>query len=101
MEVNTEAQELVVKEEDYVIFYTQSESIETKLVLEVVLLETDQLHGITKPRGLGYAKLPLFYDQMPITIDLMQGGPREVIKHENDPGYEGQKTNSIITFKVR
>lgn len=92
MKLAAEAQELLVEHEDYVLFYTQSEAIETKAVLEAVLLEQDMLQGITKTRGLGYAKLPLFYDQAPTSTELMQGGPREVIKHEKDPGFEGVKT---------
>lgn len=43
MRVIPEAQELMTDADDYALFYTQSESIETKAVLEVILLVTDQL----------------------------------------------------------
>ena len=101
MRVIADAQELIAEGEDYALFYTQSQAIETKAILEVILLITDNLQGITKAKGQGYAKIPLFYDQMPLNVELIQGGPRDVIKHENDPGYEGVKTGSIVTFKVK
>ena len=47
---------------DWVLFYTQSESIETKAVVEVVVYETDQVSGAVKTFGVGYALAPLFYD---------------------------------------
>jgi hypothetical protein len=41
MRLIPDAQELMVEGDDYALFYTQSEAIETKAVLEVVLLEFD------------------------------------------------------------
>ena len=60
--LRTEGEELASNEGEWVLFYTQSEAIETKAVVEVVLFETDKAKGTSKTYGVGYGVVPLFYD---------------------------------------
>jgi hypothetical protein len=57
-----DSQELVFEETDWTIFYTQAKSIKTKAIVEVIMIEEDILAGTHKQRGVGYAEVPLFYD---------------------------------------
>jgi hypothetical protein len=85
---------------DWVLFYTQSESIETKAVVEVVVYETDQVTSATRTFGVGYALAPLFYEQMPTEVDLWLGSPRDVLKNLSDIGFEPPKSPSVLAFSV-
>lgn len=82
-------------------FYTMSESVETKAVIEVIIIEVDTKKRTKKPHGVGYAVAPLFYDELPVTIEIYKGSPREVIKNAGDPGYQPPMTGSIIYYDVK
>jgi len=96
--LKAEGELLVGDKADWVLFYTQSESIETKAVVEVVVYETDQVSGSTKTFGVGYGLAPLFYDQMPTEVDLWLGSPRDVLKNLSDLGFEPPKSPSSLAF---
>ena len=85
---------------DWCALYTRSEALETKAVVEVVIVETDVLSGTSRTRGVGYAVVPLFYDQMPKQVQVLQGSPRDILKHLGDTGFEPPKTDSVLEFEV-
>jgi hypothetical protein len=80
-------QELVSDESDWMIFYTKSEAIETKAVVEVIIIEAEMQSNVRKQKGVGYAVVPLFYDDLPLTAEIFKGSPRDVIKNASDPGF--------------
>jgi hypothetical protein len=62
LEILVEAGELKTEESDWVMFYTMSEAIQTKAVIEIIVIESDFKKGVKKPHGIGYTVAPLFYD---------------------------------------
>jgi hypothetical protein len=96
-----EANELLLDDSDWVMFYTQAKAIDTKAVVEVILIEHDILKSTHKSKGLGYAVVPLFYEELPPEVDLWRGSPRDVLKHMNDIGHEPPRADSVLNFEVR
>jgi len=86
---------------DWVMFYTMAESIETKAIIEVVIIEYDLKKSTKKPYGVGYAIAPLFYEELPVSLEVNKGSPREVLRHASDPGYQPQVTGSILYYDVK
>ena len=87
MQVLADQGELNTDESDWVLFYTMSEAVETKAIIEVIVIESDLKKGIKKPYGIGYCIAPLFYEEHPVSLDVYKGSPREVLKNAADPGY--------------
>lgn len=75
--------------------------MKTKAITEVIIIETDILKGSTRSKGVGYAEVPLFYDEMPDHVPIYKGSPRDLLKHAGDTGYEPPITNSAISFEVK
>jgi|LauGreDrversion4_2_1035121.scaffolds.fasta_scaffold344907_2 hypothetical protein len=61
--------------------------METKAIVEILIVETDGITAAQKSRGLGYSVVPLFYESLPAKVEVWQGSPRDVLKHMNDPGF--------------
>lgn len=91
---------LSTDENDWILFYTQSEAIETKAIVEIIIVEKDILKGTTRTRGIGYSTVPLFYNDMPTEVEVFEGSPRDVLKYLGQPGAEPPKTDSILHFQV-
>jgi hypothetical protein len=85
LKVLEEHQELSTEEGDWVVFYTRSEALDTKAVIEVIVIEHDIQKNIRRAIGVGHAVMPLFYDELPITAEICKGSPREVMKNAGDP----------------
>jgi len=78
---------LKTEESDWVLFYTMSESIETKAIIEAIIIEVDTKKNNRRLHSVGYGVAPLFYAELPISVEIFKGSPREVIKNANDPGF--------------
>lgn len=96
-----ETQELVLEETDWLIFYTQAKTLKTKAIVEVIHIETDILKNTNKAKGVGYAEIPLFYEEMPDQVPIYKGSPRDLLKYASETGYEPKITNSAISFEVK
>jgi hypothetical protein len=68
-------------------FYTQAKTLKTKAIVECIMIETDIIKGTSRQRGLGYAEVPLFFDEMPESVPLYKGSPRDMLKHMGEVGY--------------
>jgi hypothetical protein len=60
-----DSNELILEETEWTMFYTQAKAMKTKAIVEVIMIEHEILKGSKKAKGLGYAEVPLFYDEMP------------------------------------
>lgn len=65
LKFNAEANELVSDDQDWVLFYTSTEAVETKAVVEAILVEEDS-NKKRKLHGLGYSIVPLFHEDLPL-----------------------------------
>jgi len=86
--------ELRLEDTDWVAFYTQAKTMKTKAIVEVIMIETDILKGSHRAKGIGYADVPLFFDEMPEFVQIFKGSPRDLLKYAGDAGYEPPVTNS-------
>jgi hypothetical protein len=91
---------LFLEDTDWVMFYTQAKSEETKAVVEAILIEQDILKSTHKSKGIGYGVIRLFSDTSDKEIDLWRGSPRDVLKHMNDAGHEAPISDSKLAFEV-
>lgn len=68
--------------------------------MEVIVIE-QEVGGTNsrKPRGVGYAVVPLFYDELPLTSEILRGNPRDVLK--NDHTFQPEHTGSILYFEFK
>jgi hypothetical protein len=74
--------------------------METKAIVEILIVETDGITTAQRSRGLGYSVVPLFYESLPAKVEVWQGSPRDVLKHMNDPGFQPPLTLSELCFHV-
>ena len=86
--------ELILEDTDWVAFYTQAKTMKTKAIVEVIMIETDILKGSQRAKGIGYADVPLFFDNMDEYVPIFKGSPRDLLKYAGDAGYEPPVTNS-------
>lgn len=91
----------MLEETDWAMFYTQAKSIKTKAIVEIIMIEADVIAGTQKSRGIGYAEVPLFYDDMPPEVPVFKGSPRDMMKNIGEIGYEPPVTNSVLSFEVK
>ena len=75
--------------------------METKAVIEIVIIEHDKKKNTKRPHGVGHAVLPLFYEELPISVEVCKGSPREVIKYAKDVGYQVPVTGSIVYYDCK
>ena len=101
MKVLEENNEITTNESDWVLFYTKAESTETKAVVEIIINEVDIKKNTKRQIGLGHAVIPIFYPEMPVSVDVMKGTPREVAKYSKDPSYQAHSTGSILYFDAK
>ena len=64
-------------------FYTRSEALETKAVIEVIIIEVDINKKTRKPISVGFSVLPLFQENLPISVEIFKGTPRDVMRAED------------------
>ena len=88
MHIGLDQGELRCDETEWVLFYTQSEAVQTKAIIEILILETDSKKGIKKVHGAGYCIAPLFYEDIPVTLEVYKGTPREVLKNSFDDAFQ-------------
>lgn len=43
----------------------------------------------------------MFYEELPISVEICKGSPREVIKNAKDASYQSPVTGSIMYFDVK
>lgn len=91
----------MTEESDWALFYTKSEARETKAIVEVIIIECDIVKSTKKPRGVGYTIVPLFYEDLPLSVEIFKGSPRDVIKSVNDPGYQPPHSGSILYYEFK
>jgi hypothetical protein len=84
---------------EWVMFYTQSEALDTQAIVEIVLIETDR-NNKKKTYGVGYAVLRVFLNELPVSVEIFKGTPRDVIKM-SDPGFEPTKAGCILYFDFK
>ncbi len=85
------------KEGDWIVFYTKSEAMETKAIVEVIVIEIDTKKKTRKPISVGYSTLPLFVDDLPISVEIFKGSPRDVMRNEDQKVSSG----SILYFDFK
>ena len=50
--------------------------------------------------GIGYAVIRMFIADLPVSVEIYKGTPRDVIKH-SDPGFEPLKAGCILYFDFK
>jgi hypothetical protein len=59
--------------------YTTCENRETKAIVELILTQIDNI-GKTKHYGLGFTVVPLFVENIPTSVDIFKGTPRDLLR---------------------
>lgn len=71
--------------------------METKAVIEVLIIEVDVHKKIRKPLSVGFSVLPLFGENLPISVEIFKGSPRDVMRKEEQRVPSG----SILYFDFK
>ena len=82
-------------------FYTRVAALETKAIVEALIIECNIVKNTRKPRGLGYGVVPLFFEDLPLSVELLKGSPRDVIKSVADPAYQPPTSGPILYFEMK